>query len=205
MHAASSSTSVIAGSSQAGTAGPRGRAHGIGSRSRSGVRTPTRRLGRCHCFTLREARRHWADHARGGEREKGACARSPRAERLAGRRLPQPRPGPLCGIADAPAHRASASRLGAPAGRRLRAGVQRTCGGVRLRSHGVSCATSRAPRRGGRSVQPREAAAVHRRYRCTAGIGAAPLWRYRVVGWRIEDDVLRVLVLRIAHRREVYR
>ena len=45
--------------------------------------------------------------------------------------------------------------------------------------------------------------------RCTAGIGAAPLWRYRVVGWRIvariEDDVLRVLVLRIAHRREVYR
>ena len=70
MHAASSSTSVIAGSSQAGTAGPRGRAHGIGSRSRSGVRTPTRRLGRCHFFTLREARRHWtmmrghdADHA----------------------------------------------------------------------------------------------------------------------------------------------
>ena len=35
MHAASSSTSVIAGSSQAGTAGPQGRAHGIGSRSRS--------------------------------------------------------------------------------------------------------------------------------------------------------------------------
>ena len=37
----------------------------------------------------------------------------------------------------------------------------------------------------------------------------APLWRYRVGGWRIvariEDDVLRVLVLRIAHRREVYR
>ena len=36
MHAASSSTSVIAGSSQAGTAGPQGRAHGIGSRSRFG-------------------------------------------------------------------------------------------------------------------------------------------------------------------------
>ena len=45
MHAASSSTSGSR-SSQAGTAGPRGRAHGIGSRSRSGVRTPTRRLGR---------------------------------------------------------------------------------------------------------------------------------------------------------------
>ena len=45
--------------------------------------------------------------------------------------------------------------------------------------------------------------------RRTAGTGAAPLWRYRVGGWRIvariEDDVLRVLVLRIAHRREVYR
>ena len=38
---------------------------------------------------------------------------------------------------------------------------------------------------------------------------AAPLWRYRVGDWRIvvriEDEVLRVLVLRIAHRREVYR
>ena len=37
----------------------------------------------------------------------------------------------------------------------------------------------------------------------------APLWRYRVGDWRIvvriEDEVLRVLVLRIAHRREVYR
>lgn len=36
-----------------------------------------------------------------------------------------------------------------------------------------------------------------------------PLWRYRVGDWRIvvriEDEVLRVLVLRIAHRREVYR
>ena len=39
--------------------------------------------------------------------------------------------------------------------------------------------------------------------------GAVPLWRYRVGDWRvvarIEDDVLRVLVLRVAHRREVYR
>lgn len=38
---------------------------------------------------------------------------------------------------------------------------------------------------------------------------AVPLWRYRVGDWRIvvriEDEVLRVLVLRIAHRREVYR
>ena len=36
-----------------------------------------------------------------------------------------------------------------------------------------------------------------------------PLWRYRVGDWRIvvriEDEVLRVLVLRIAHRREAYR
>ena len=39
--------------------------------------------------------------------------------------------------------------------------------------------------------------------------GTAPLWRYRIGDWRIvvriEDEVLRVLVLRIAHRREVYR
>ena len=39
--------------------------------------------------------------------------------------------------------------------------------------------------------------------------GSIPLWRYRVGDWRIvvciEDEVLRVLVLRIAHRREVYR
>ena len=39
--------------------------------------------------------------------------------------------------------------------------------------------------------------------------GAAPLWRYRIGDWRmlasIEDEALRVLVLRIAHRREVYR
>ena len=39
--------------------------------------------------------------------------------------------------------------------------------------------------------------------------GAAPLWRYRVGDWRIvvriEDEILRVLVLRVAHRREVYR
>jgi mRNA interferase RelE/StbE len=35
------------------------------------------------------------------------------------------------------------------------------------------------------------------------------LWRYRVGDFRvlatIEDDVLRVLVVRIGHRREVYR
>ena len=53
---------------------------------------------------------------------------------------------------------------------------------------------------------PRSLGAPLRR---TAGTGAAPLWRYRVGGWRIvariEDDVFRVLVLRIAHRREVYR
>ena len=34
-------------------------------------------------------------------------------------------------------------------------------------------------------------------------------WRYRVGDWRIvariEDDVVRVLVVRVAHRREVYR
>ena len=40
-------------------------------------------------------------------------------------------------------------------------------------------------------------------------VGAAPLWRYRVGGWRIvariEDDIFRVLVLRVAHRHEVYR
>ena len=39
--------------------------------------------------------------------------------------------------------------------------------------------------------------------------GSVALWRYRVGDWRIvariEDEVLRVLVLRIAHRREVYR
>ena len=42
-----------------------------------------------------------------------------------------------------------------------------------------------------------------------SGSEATPLWRYRVGDWRIvvriEDEVLRVLVLRIAHRREVYR
>ena len=42
-----------------------------------------------------------------------------------------------------------------------------------------------------------------------SGFGTAPLWRYRVGDWRIvasiEDEVLQVLVLRIAHRREVYR
>ena len=38
---------------------------------------------------------------------------------------------------------------------------------------------------------------------------SVPLWRYRVVDWRIvvhiEDDTLRVLIVRIAHRREAYR
>ena len=42
-----------------------------------------------------------------------------------------------------------------------------------------------------------------------SGPVAAPLWRYRVGDWRIvvriEDEVLRVMVLRIAHRRNVYR
>ena len=42
-----------------------------------------------------------------------------------------------------------------------------------------------------------------------SGPGSVALWRYRVGDWRIvariEDEVLRVLVLRIAHRREVYR
>ena len=42
-----------------------------------------------------------------------------------------------------------------------------------------------------------------------SGSRAAPLWRYRIGDWRIvvriEDEVLCVLVLRIAHRREVYR
>ena len=53
---------------------------------------------------------------------------------------------------------------------------------------------------------PRSLGALLRR---TAGTGAALLWRYLVGGWRIvariEDDVLHVLVLRIAHRCEVYR
>ncbi len=38
---------------------------------------------------------------------------------------------------------------------------------------------------------------------------SAPLWRYRVGDWRIvvciEDDALRVLVVRVAHRRQAYR
>ena len=42
-----------------------------------------------------------------------------------------------------------------------------------------------------------------------SGSEGTPLWRYRVGDWRIvvriEDKVLRVLVLRIAHRREAYR
>lgn len=40
-------------------------------------------------------------------------------------------------------------------------------------------------------------------------VGSMSLWRYRVDDWRIvvriEDDILRVLVVRVAHRREVYR
>ena len=42
-----------------------------------------------------------------------------------------------------------------------------------------------------------------------SGPGAVALWRYRAGDWRIVahivDEVLRILVLRIAHRREVYR
>ena len=38
---------------------------------------------------------------------------------------------------------------------------------------------------------------------------AAPFWRYRVGAWRIvahiEDDVMRILVVRVRHRREAYR
>ena len=45
--------------------------------------------------------------------------------------------------------------------------------------------------------------------RSTGSLLSVPLWRYRVGDWRIvvriEDDILRVLVLRIAHRREAYR
>ena len=45
--------------------------------------------------------------------------------------------------------------------------------------------------------------------RSAGSLLSVPLWRYRVGDWRIvvriEDDILRVLVLRIAHRREVYR
>ena len=41
------------------------------------------------------------------------------------------------------------------------------------------------------------------------GGGAIPMWRYRVGDWRIvvriEDEVLRVLVVKVGHRREVYR
>ena len=54
---------------------------------------------------------------------------------------------------------------------------------------------------------PRGLGAALRRPR--SGSEATPLWRYRVGDWRIvvriEDEVLRVLVVRIAHRREVYR
>ncbi len=45
--------------------------------------------------------------------------------------------------------------------------------------------------------------------RRTGATDATPLWRYRVDDWRIvvhiDDEVLRVLVVRIAHRRQVYR
>ena len=79
-----------------------------------------------------------------------------------------------------------------------------TCAGSTVRSRSASCATYRE--RLAVADDPRSLGAPLRR---TAGTGAAPLWRYRVGGWRIvariEDDVLRVLVLRIAHRREVYR
>lgn len=38
---------------------------------------------------------------------------------------------------------------------------------------------------------------------------ALPMWRYRVGDWRIvvriEDEAVRVLVVRVGHRREVYR
>ena len=45
--------------------------------------------------------------------------------------------------------------------------------------------------------------------RSTGAAGSIPLWRYRVGDWRIvvytQDDATRVLVVRIAHRREAYR
>lgn len=45
--------------------------------------------------------------------------------------------------------------------------------------------------------------------RRTGEAGATPLWRFRVDDWRIvvriDDDILRVLVVRVAHRRHVYR
>lgn len=45
--------------------------------------------------------------------------------------------------------------------------------------------------------------------RHSGGSAATPLWRYRVDDWRIvvriDDDILRVLVVRVAHRRRVYR
>ena len=54
---------------------------------------------------------------------------------------------------------------------------------------------------------PRGLGVASRRPR--SGSEATSLWRYRVGDWRIvvriEDEVLRVLVVRIAHRREVYR
>ena len=83
-------------------------------------------------------------------------------------------------------------------------GRSETCAGSIARSHGASCATFAIA-----SPWRTTHAASGSPLRRTAGTGAALLWRYRVGGWRIvariEDDVLRVLVLRIAHRREVYR
>lgn len=41
------------------------------------------------------------------------------------------------------------------------------------------------------------------------GGGALSMWRYRVGDWRIvvhiEDEAVRVLVVKVGHRREVYR
>lgn len=41
------------------------------------------------------------------------------------------------------------------------------------------------------------------------GSSISTFWRYRVGDWRliaqIEDEVLRILVLRLGHRRDVYR
>ena len=41
------------------------------------------------------------------------------------------------------------------------------------------------------------------------GSGTFSLWRYRVGDWRIvvriEDEALRVLVVKVGHRREIYR
>ena len=79
-----------------------------------------------------------------------------------------------------------------------------TCAGSTPRSRSASCATFA-------SASPWWTIRATSGRRCGAPPAPErrPLWRYRVGGWRIvariEDDVLRVLVLRIAHRREVYR